>query len=113
MATPFVAAVATATFLSPEKRQTTCVPEATCAAVVMFSTRLVVATNEAAPAPSPVQVRVGVALVSKFTPATVIVLGDAVVPMVNDTVAVTPVAAAKLLDSTMEEKESTEEIIAG
>ena len=39
---------------------------------------------------------------SKFTPATVIVLGAAVVAMVNDTVAVTPTAAATLLDSTIE-----------
>jgi hypothetical protein len=106
----------TAAFLSPENRQTTCVPEATCAAVVMLTTRLgrlLVATNEAVPAPSPVHVRDGVALVSKFTPAKVIVLGVAVVPMVNDTVAVTPAAAAKLLDSTMEENKRTEEITAG
>ena len=41
------------------------------------------------------------------------VLGDAVVPMVNETVAVTPVAAAKLLDSTMEGDVSAEEMIAG
>ncbi len=50
---------------------------------------------------------------SKFTPATVIVLGDAVVPMVNNTVAVTPVAAAKLLDSTMEGEVSAPLKIAG
>ncbi len=74
--------------------------------------RLVVATNEAVPAPSPVQPRAGGALVSKFTPPKVIVLGVAVVPMVNDTVAVTPIAAAKLLDKTIEANESTE-IIAG
>jgi hypothetical protein len=69
----------------------------------MLSTRLVVEI-EAVPALSPVQVsaEVGAALVSKLTPATVMVLGDAVVPMVNEMVAVTPVAAAKLLDSTME-----------
>ena len=119
MATPVVAAVETATFLRPENRQTTWVPEATGAAVVMFSTRLVV-DNEALPdtdmlVPDSEHARdkVGCTLVSKFTPDTVIVFGDAVVPMVNDTVAVTPVAAAKLLDSTMEGKESTEEIIAG
>ena len=33
--------------------------------------------------------------------------------MVNETVAVTPVAAAKLLDNKIEGKESSEEIIAG
>ena len=62
--------------------------------------------KEALPAdmPKPEHARgeVGCTLVSKLTPDTVIVLGDAVVPMVNDTVAVTPAAAAKLLDSTME-----------
>jgi len=40
--------------------------------------------------------------VSKFTPATVIVLGVEVVPIVNDTVAVIPAAAATLLDRVME-----------
>ncbi len=50
---------------------------------------------------------------SKFTPTTVMVLGLAVVPMVNDTVAVTPVAAAIMLDSTMEGLMSAAVKIAG
>ncbi len=40
-------------------------------------------------------------------------MGLAVVPMVNDTVAVTPVAAATLLDSTMEGLMSAPAAIAG
>ena len=82
----------------------------------MFSTRLEV-DNEALPAdmPKPEHARgeEGCTLGSKLTPDTVIVLGDAVVPMVNDTVAVTPAAAAKLLDSTMEGAVSAPLKIAG
>ena len=71
----------------------------------MLSTKLVV-DHEAVPADIwvPVQLRaeVGGTVVSKFTPATVMVLMVWVVAMVNVTVAVTPAAPATLLDSTME-----------
>ena len=50
---------------------------------------------------------------SKFTPAMVIALRDAVVPMVNETVAVTPAAEATLLDNTMDVAESKAKTMAG
>ena len=52
-------------------------------------------------------------MVSKFTPLTVKVLGAPLVAVVNVTVATTPAAPAKLLDSTMEGLVSTVAKIAG
>jgi hypothetical protein len=82
----------------------------------MLSTRLL-PDSEALPADMPAPEHVtdvaGWTSVSKFTPATVIVLGVEVVPMVNDTVAVIPAVAATLLDRMMEVEVRKAEKMAG